>query len=129
MFGQQFARAVNRGQRATAVVAGTEGRLHAPAQRIPFGLRHAGGNAAVGEDFDAAVDQLHVNQHAGVFLGIPDAEPGKQFGRALAGAAVAPQERKRQGAFDDKTDFTALTAFGNFDRRPDLVDQFGVKTP
>ena len=74
---------------------------------------------AVGEYLDAPVDQLHVDQDAGVFFGIPDAQPGKQLDRPLSWRGVAPQRRQRQRAFDDEAQFAAMRLFAGGNGRAD----------
>ena len=53
--------------------------LHEPARGLPFVGADSRGNAAVGNDFDAPIRELHIDQDPIVVFGIPDAQRGKQF--------------------------------------------------
>ena len=55
------------------------------------------GDAAVGDDLDVAVGHQHVDQHAVVVLGVPDAELAEHLERALARRQAAPQLRHDRG--------------------------------
>jgi hypothetical protein len=66
--------ALDPGKHAVLVASRLECLLHALAHRVPFALRHAGADATIGHDLDIAIDKLHVDEHAGVFFGVPDAQ-------------------------------------------------------
>src|SRR6185436_11791561 len=77
-------------------------------------------DAAVGDDLDRPVDELHIDQHAGVLLGVPHAELGEHLLGALAGAEL--QRRGRQCPFQGKADFAAMLALGSLDGALDRVE-------
>jgi hypothetical protein len=68
MDGEELADARNRIDHATPVIAAGKCYFHLAAHRLPRALINERGNAPVGEDLDAAVDQLHVNEDA---IGFP----------------------------------------------------------
>ena len=94
--------------------------LHFAADRVPFALRNTRVDAAIGENFDLAVDQLHVDQDAAVFLGIPDAQVGKQLDRALPSRVSPCQTGSRsRPASTAKRNSPRWRGFGVADRRLD----------
>jgi len=90
---EQRGDALDRCERSWQVLPVPEGLLHCPADRFPFGLRDARGDAAVGDDLDVAVDELHVEQHAAVVGGVPDLEqPEELLGTVPWLVAERPRE-------------------------------------
>src|SRR6185295_15273516 len=86
--------------------------LHPPANGIPGGLVDPGGNAAIGDDLDAAIDQLHVNEDPAVALGVPYPKHGKDLERALTRGG-APQERQEvEPGLYRKSQFAIVRFFG-----------------
>src|SRR5215204_4309310 len=61
----------NTRYRAGFVVPGAIRFLHARADRVPFVLRNPARNAPINDDLDLVIDELHIDQHAGVLLRIP----------------------------------------------------------
>src|SRR3954468_36576 len=58
---QQRGDCLDRLHRALGVVALAEGLLHLPADVLPLRLLDPGADAAIGDDLDAVVDELHVD--------------------------------------------------------------------
>ena len=62
---------IDAGDRADFEAAGAEMRFHQAAHRLPVGLGNAAVKAAVRDNFDIAIRELDVNQHAVVVFGVP----------------------------------------------------------
>jgi hypothetical protein len=77
-------------------------------------------DAAIGHDLHAPVGEQKIDQHAGVVLGIPDAQPRKVLERALARRATRYQRGEWQAAFEHDAQFAPvallLLADGALDR-------------
>ena len=71
---EQRGHLIDRGKRPLLELSLPECVLHPTADSVPICLRHSRGDTAVGDDLDRAVDELHVDQHPAVVLGIPDAQ-------------------------------------------------------
>jgi hypothetical protein len=69
---QQLVNGDDAGQAALAPATAGVVIPHTRANIVPFGLRDAAGDTAVGHDLNALLGHQHVEQHAGVVLGIPD---------------------------------------------------------
>ena len=57
--------------------------------------------AAIGDDLDVAVRPRHINEHAVVRLGVPDAQPRKGFERVLPRSHTAHHVERVRAGFDD----------------------------
>src|SRR6185503_2602798 len=118
---------LDRLQGALGVLPALERMLHLAADGVPLGLLHPGADAAVGDDLDPAVDELHVDQHAAVVRGVPDAELGEECLGSLSGLEI--QKRKRQRRFDSEPQLAVVQGFGRLDRRLDLAQGPGREGP
>src|SRR6185436_20089134 len=109
----------DRLQSAVGVLPPLERMLHLATDGLPLGLLDPGADAAIGDDLDTAVDQLHVDAHAAVVRGVPDAELGEERLRSLSRVEI--QERKRQRRFDGEPQLAGVQVLGSLDRRLDLA--------
>src|SRR5258708_36907518 len=71
-------------ERAGLELAGLERALHRATDGIPVRLLHVPRDAAVRNDLDPPVDELHIDQHAAVLRGVPDAKLPEHLPCALA---------------------------------------------
>src|SRR5207249_5117749 len=92
--------------------AGLELALHGAADRVPLGLRDFSGDAAVGDDLDAPIDELHVDQHAAVVLGVPHAQLAEKLLGARARRESAQEIGDMQRAFDREAQLAGMKFFG-----------------
>src|SRR5690348_1279683 len=94
---------------AAFVIAAGKTVAHAIAQGLPFALRNARSDAAIGDDLDGTPGEQHIDQHAAVVLGVPHAQMREHLLRALARRArkIAPRQR----AFDRKADLALVLPF------------------
>jgi len=110
MAGEQISRCFDAGDRAFGEAPGSEMLLHHPAARFPFGLRYTtAGDAAIRDDFNVAVSQQHIDQHAVAVLGIPDPILREQVDRAIARRQAGQHVGRRKTGFDDEADFARVT--------------------
>src|SRR5438034_5412664 len=112
---------LDRFQGAGFIVVLSKRALHRPADGLPLCLRHLRSDAAVRDDLDPPVDELHVDQHAAVLRGVPDAKLGKHLARALAGRQSKRMEMER--ALDGEADLAAMRALGALYRLLDLRER------
>ena len=99
---------------------------HAIADRLPSRRADFALDAAVRDDFDVAIAQRQVDQHAAVALGVPHAQRAEELQRALARRLRAPQVRKRQTAFHREAQLPAMALLGFAHRLLDVV-QHGLR--
>src|SRR3954471_24543423 len=100
----------DRFERTGFELADPEGALHRTAHRVPFCLLDARRDAAVGDDFDFAIDQLHVDEDAAVAFRIPDTELAEYLLGATPGRETQMGEVQR--AFDGEANLAAVRALG-----------------
>ena len=129
VFGEQGAGGFNRLQCTGFPGALAKGGFQLAAEAVPFGLFDAGGDAAVGHDFDPMVDQLDIDQDAAVVRRVPHPELGEEFDRALAHLIPGKQRRHRQRTLGDEAEFTAMMLFGAADGRFDALPGGAGKMP
>src|SRR5260221_914460 len=98
-----------------------ERALHRAAHGIPFCLLDARRDAPVGDDFDFAIDELHVDQDAAVPRGIPQAELAEPLPRALARGQA--QVDSVQRAFDGEADLAAVQPLRGLHRLLDFRER------
>ena len=78
--------------------------LHFAADRLPALRADVPMDAAVGDDFDVAVGQQQIDQHAVVVLGVPDPQRREHLERALARGHAAQNRARFQRVLDRETD-------------------------
>src|SRR6185436_18122352 len=127
MLRQQVGDRLDRPHRAFRVFAPAEGLLHPAADFLPLRLLDPGADAAVGDDLDAMVDELHVDEHAAVVLGVPHAELAEQRLGSLAGRG--PQGGEGQRSFDREAQLAVVLALRRLDCRFDLPQNVRRKCP
>lgn len=111
-----MADAFDRRYRAALVVTGTKGRLHRTTGGLPFRLVDLCTDAAISDDLDTAVDQLHINQDTAIMFGVPDAQPREHFNSALACRNIMQQIVQRQAGFDGEAQLTTVQPFRSGNR-------------
>ena len=87
------------------------------------------GDAAVGDDLDVVIGDQHVDQHAVVVRGIPDAELPEHLQRPGARREVTPQLRQVEGGLDDEADLPAVAVLALADRLLDRIAHAARKVP
>ena len=72
-------------------------------------------NAAIGDDFNVAIGQQHVHEHAVVALGIPYPQQTEHLERPFARCRALPDAGERQRGLDREAQLTRMTklAFGD----------------
>jgi len=93
-----------------------ERALHRPADRIPCILGYASIDSSIGDDFDVAVGKQHVDQHAVVVLGIPDAELTEELERTRTRLEAPKHLRERKRSFDDEAKLSLVRSLSSGDR-------------
>ena len=89
--------------------------------------------AAVGDDLDTPINQLHVNQDTAVMRRIPHAQRGEQCFGTLSRSLPAPQCARMQRAFHGKTQFAIVCFFrcsdSRLDRRQHIFGKRAINDP
>src|SRR5437764_15498163 len=80
----------------------SERALHHSADRVPGILGYAPVDSSIGDDFDVAVGEQHVDQHAVVVLGIPDAELTEELEGSRTRLEAPKHLCERKRSFDDE---------------------------
>ncbi len=106
---------------AVGITRFAERRFHSRADRLPFARVDETVDAAIGDDLDVAIGEQHVDQHAGVLLGIPHAQQAEHFERALARRELAQHAQRRQRALDREAHLAAMRALARRDRMLDVA--------
>src|SRR5882757_7528005 len=97
--------------------------LHEAAHGFPFRRADASLKAAIRDDFDIAIRQLHVDQDSVVVLGIPHAEVREHIERAGAGGHAVQNVQRRQAGFDGKANLARVGAFHAYDGLFDGIER------
>src|SRR5690606_1712827 len=83
-------------------------------------LRRGG---TIGDDLDGVVGQQHVQQHAVVGLGVPDAGLREHLERTIARRSTSKDVAQRQRRFDRHAQLGMMLALAAFDRRLDPLQR------
>ncbi len=78
--------------------------------------------ATVGDDLDGVLGNQQVDQHAVVFLGVPDTELPEQRHRALTRRTASKQFVERQAGFDTETYLSTVLPLARGDGVLETVD-------
>jgi hypothetical protein len=70
-------------------------RFHSRAHGLPGVVADDAVDAAVGDDFHVAIGQQQIDEHAGVLVGVPDAQEAEYLERALARRQLAHDAQRR----------------------------------
>src|ERR1035438_7567642 len=108
-------------------IPGLELGFHVAADLFPAARADMGFDAAVGDDFDLAVGEQQIDQHAVVVRGVPDPQMRKNVERALARGLIVEQRRAVERALDDKAQLAGMGSFAGLDRLLDAVEHLGRK--
>src|SRR3984957_2433060 len=112
---QKVADGIHPRNRSILKAAGPKVLLHQAAHRLPLGGTDAPLKAAIGDDFDVAVRQLNVDQHAVVGLGVPDAQVREHFQGMGARHDVVQDVSRRQRSFDREANLAAVRQLDSLD--------------
>src|SRR5512134_142994 len=119
--GQEVADRLNAGDDARFEPARGELALHRAADRLPRRRPDPAVDAPVGDDLDAPVGEQQVDEHAGVLLGIPDAQPAEELDRAVARRDAADEIGERQRGLDREAELAVVAALVGGDRLLDRL--------
>ena len=106
-----------------------ESSLHVFTDGFPLPGTHAGGVAAIRDNFNTVFCEQDVDQHTAVFFGIPDLEVRECPNRLLTSRHTAQQRPEPERAFNGKLDLTAMPQFRLDDGSLDLIKHAWRKSP
>jgi hypothetical protein len=98
----------NPGNHAFIVPRFAERIFHPSADAIPLVLRDLMRDAAVGNDLDVSIDELKINQDAGVFFRVPDAQEREHIQGALPWRDASEHRQEVEGVLYGKSDLAAM---------------------
>src|SRR6266404_1220934 len=105
---QQISDGVDSGDRALFEASRAEMLFHPAAHGLPFRGTDAALETPVRDDFDAAIRQLHVDQHPVVVLGVPHMQVGEHLERPGTGGHAAQNVQRRQRGFDGEANLAGV---------------------